>query len=342
MSFGGEGDISREHLGVSQPNKTKKKKSRRPIDFEDIPGFLSSTPKRITHDTHLLVVPFGTADLQPYYPNYRRPVSVSFTSQSLPPRRYKDLPLHVIRQARPLSTSRLSAGRTPSPSPSPTSTSPQLSTMRIRDSSSVHLDVVAGTPPLTQHYVHPGVSPTPTLTPTPSSTPTPDETSALAAGQRDIIGRVMIESSWYPSKDVARALKYSVRRFFTQTYHSRSEILNSIRQTMFNEFKKKEMGLTPLVPEVFKKTHVKRKENESDLDVWVEERAEQTFIEKLIAALQESERKRVVEQESMSTTIKQIKKQVLNLAHRPTSASSPIEGTDDDREDDDDYIDCTP
>ncbi|XP_049378012.1 uncharacterized protein LOC125842728 [Solanum stenotomum] len=178
---------------------------------------------------------------------------------------------------------------------------------------------------------------------------------------------------------------------------------------------KKEMGLTPLVPEVFKKTHVKRKENESDLDVWVEKRTEQTFyvnenldssaqmtpelssqiwtekvvggthngrfygrgsrnnvqrllsglegigssrqaeaidgvliaamstqIEKLTATLQESERKRVAEQESMSTTIKQIKEQVLNLARRPTSTSSPIEGTDDDREDDDDYIDCTP
>ncbi|WMV37655.1 hypothetical protein MTR67_031040 [Solanum verrucosum] len=30
-------------------------------------------------------------------------------------------------------------------------------------------------------------------------------------------------------------------------------------------------------PEVFKKTHVRKKENESDPDVWVEERAEQTF-----------------------------------------------------------------
>ncbi|WMV24320.1 hypothetical protein MTR67_017705 [Solanum verrucosum] len=80
--------------------------------------------------------------------------------------------------------------------------------MRIRDSSSEQSNVVAGTPPLTQHYVHPGVSPTPIPTPT----PTPYETSALAPGQRDRIDRVIIEpdgSSWYPAKDVVRALKDS-------------------------------------------------------------------------------------------------------------------------------------
>ncbi|KAG5581757.1 hypothetical protein H5410_052384 [Solanum commersonii] len=36
---------------------------------------------------------------------------------------------------------------------------------------------------------------------------------------------------------------------------------------------RKKLGRTPLVSEVFKKTHVKKKENELDLDVWVEERA---------------------------------------------------------------------
>ncbi|XP_049397343.1 uncharacterized protein LOC125861503 [Solanum stenotomum] len=39
----------------------------------------------------------------------------------------------------------------------------------------------------------------------------------------------------------------------------------------------KELGRTPIEPEVFKKTHVRKKENESDPDVWVEERAERTF-----------------------------------------------------------------
>ncbi|WMV09742.1 hypothetical protein MTR67_003127 [Solanum verrucosum] len=39
----------------------------------------------------------------------------------------------------------------------------------------------------------------------------------------------------------------------------------------------KELGRTPIKLEVFKKTHVKKKENESDLDVRVEERAKRTF-----------------------------------------------------------------
>ncbi|KAG5581199.1 hypothetical protein H5410_051826 [Solanum commersonii] len=61
MSSGGEGDRSRGHLGVSQPNKTKKKKSRKPIYSKDILGILPSSSECITHDTHLFVVPFGTS-----------------------------------------------------------------------------------------------------------------------------------------------------------------------------------------------------------------------------------------------------------------------------------------
>ncbi|XP_015169586.1 uncharacterized protein [Solanum tuberosum] len=41
----------------------------------------------------------------------------------------------------------------------------------------------------------------------------------------------------------------------------------------------KKMGHTPIEPEVFKRTHVKKKENESNSDVWVEERAKRTFNE---------------------------------------------------------------
>ncbi|XP_049405214.1 uncharacterized protein LOC125868656 [Solanum stenotomum] len=41
--------------------------------------------------------------------------------------------------------------------------------------------------------------------------------------------------------------------------------------------KEKELGRTTIEPEVFKKTHVRKKENKSDPDVWVEERAERTF-----------------------------------------------------------------
>ena len=70
-------------------------------------------------------------------------------------------------------------GRTPSP----IGTSPKLSAMKIRDSSSELFDVVAGTPLLTQHYVHPGVSPT----------HTPNVTSIVGPEQRDRIDRVIIE-----------------------------------------------------------------------------------------------------------------------------------------------------
>ncbi|WMV54291.1 hypothetical protein MTR67_047676 [Solanum verrucosum] len=62
-------------------------------------------------------------------------------------------------------------------------------------------------------------------------------------------------------------------------------------------------------------------------------------IAKLTAALAESERRRVAEQESMSETVQQIKEQVMNLARRPTT-SAPDDT--DDESDEDDYIDLTP
>uniref|UniRef100_M1DZN8 Uncharacterized protein n=1 Tax=Solanum tuberosum TaxID=4113 RepID=M1DZN8_SOLTU len=57
--------------------------------------------------------------------------------------------LGAIRRAQPLS-----AG-----TPSPTGTSPQLSSMRLGDSSSEQSDAMAGTPPLTKSFMHPDVSP---------------------------------------------------------------------------------------------------------------------------------------------------------------------------------------
>ncbi|KAG5581710.1 hypothetical protein H5410_052337 [Solanum commersonii] len=126
MSSGNDGDRHHEHLGVSQTKQAKKKKSRRPIDPEDIAGSISSALEHISHDTHLFAVSFGTADPRQYYPNYRQPVGASSTSQALPSRRYEDLPLQAIRRARPLSVG----------TPSPTGTSPQLSAMRLGDSSS--------------------------------------------------------------------------------------------------------------------------------------------------------------------------------------------------------------
>ncbi|WMV21104.1 hypothetical protein MTR67_014489 [Solanum verrucosum] len=120
----------------------------------------------------------------------------------------------------------------------------------------------------------------------------------------------------------------------------------------------------------------RKKENESDSYVWVEERAERTFNEfhqyvaenldssidmtpelstqnwkeKVIAAmsaqiaqltstLAESERRRVAEQQNMSETVQQIKEQVMNLARRPTT-SAPEDV--DDSSNEDDYVDLTP
>ncbi|KAK6773877.1 hypothetical protein RDI58_029116 [Solanum bulbocastanum] len=120
MSSGGDGDRHREHLGVCQTKQAKKKKFRRLIDLEDIAGSISSAPERISHDTHLFVVSFGT--------------------------------------------------------------SPQLSAMRLGDSSSEQSDAMASTPPLTQRFVHPDVSPSSTATP--SATPH-DTMHALAPGQKD-------------------------------------------------------------------------------------------------------------------------------------------------------------
>ncbi|KAG5572245.1 hypothetical protein H5410_062011 [Solanum commersonii] len=98
-------------------------------------------------------------------------------------------------------------------------------------------DAMAGMPPLTQRFVHPDVSPSSIAAP--SATPH-DTMSALAPGHKDRLGRVLIEpdgSSWHPAKDAAQTLKECVRRLYRQAYHSWSEIPNSIRQMMFNNFK---------------------------------------------------------------------------------------------------------
>ncbi|KAK6777670.1 hypothetical protein RDI58_024388 [Solanum bulbocastanum] len=62
MSSGDDSDSYHENLGVSQTKQAKKKKSRKPIDPEDIAGSISFAPERISHDTYLFVVPFGTVD----------------------------------------------------------------------------------------------------------------------------------------------------------------------------------------------------------------------------------------------------------------------------------------
>ncbi|KAK6793847.1 hypothetical protein RDI58_007300 [Solanum bulbocastanum] len=87
--------------------------------------------------------------------------------------------------------------------------------MRIGDSSSKQSDAMIGTPPLTQCFLHPGVSLSSTTAP--CATPD-DEMPDLAPSQKDKLGRVMIEpngSSRHPAKDAARALKDCVIRSFT-------------------------------------------------------------------------------------------------------------------------------
>ncbi|KAG5601019.1 hypothetical protein H5410_032389 [Solanum commersonii] len=198
MSSGGDSERHREHLGVSQTKQAKKKKSRRPIDPEDIAGFISFALKRINHDTHLFAVSFGTADPRQYYPNYRRPVVASSTSQALPLHCYENLPLQAIRRARPLSTG----------NPSPTGLEILVAAV----------DAMADAP--FSRFVHHDVSSSSTAAP--SATPH-DTMSALAPSQNDRLGRVMIKpdgSSWHRAKNAARALKECVRRLYTQAYHS--------------------------------------------------------------------------------------------------------------------------
>ncbi|WMV33055.1 hypothetical protein MTR67_026440 [Solanum verrucosum] len=215
--------------------------------------------ERISHDTHLFDVPFGTADPRAYYLNYRRPVSASSTLQALPIRRYEDLTLQAIRRPRPLLAGRISDG-TPSPTAAPSATQD-------------------------------------------------DEMPTLAPGQKNRL-------------EQAKKSRGSLKGGTLHTGGAKT--VGTITREM-----EKELGRTLIEPKVFKKTHVKKKENESDLDVWVEERAEQTFsglqdigssrqaealdgvqiaaisaqIAHLTSALAELERRRVAEQQSMSATV---------------------------------------
>ncbi|KAG5590875.1 hypothetical protein H5410_041389 [Solanum commersonii] len=156
MSSDGNGDRHHEHLG-----------SRRPIDPENIAGSISYVPEHISHDTHIFVVMFGTADPRHYYPNYSPPFGAFSTSRA-------------IRRARPLLAGTLY----------PIGTSPKLSAMRIGDSSTQQSDAMAGTPLLTQCFLHPHASPLSIARP--CATPD-DKMSALAPGQKDKLGRVTIE-----------------------------------------------------------------------------------------------------------------------------------------------------
>ncbi|KAG5604883.1 hypothetical protein H5410_026375 [Solanum commersonii] len=169
-------------------------------------------------------------------------------------------------------------------------------------------------------------------------------------------------SLWNSAKDVARALKECVRKLFTQTYHFWSEIPNSIRQAMFNEFKFKAMfeqakkatgslkggslytkgakTIGTITKEMSGLQGIRLPHQAKALD-GVQIVVMLTQIAQLTSALAESEKRRVAKQQSMGVTIQQIKEQMLNLARRPTT-SSPVEDTDNDSDKEDDFGDLTP
>ncbi|WMV20231.1 hypothetical protein MTR67_013616 [Solanum verrucosum] len=77
MSSVGDGDEHSEHLRVSQTKQAKKKKSRRPIDLEDIAGSISFVPEHINHNTHIFVIAFGIAST-----TLREPTFTSYSSST--------------------------------------------------------------------------------------------------------------------------------------------------------------------------------------------------------------------------------------------------------------------
>ncbi|KAG5575927.1 hypothetical protein H5410_056061 [Solanum commersonii] len=147
-------------------------------------------------------------------------------------------------------------------------------------------------------------------------------------------------SSWHLAKDATRALKDCVRRLYTHAYHSWSEIPNIICQVMFNEFKYVVENLDSSV----------QMTPELSTQIWTEKVVGgHTRVESMVEALEtittyigtgRVRAERVAEQQSMSATVQQIKKQVLNLARQPTT--SALEVTDDDSDEDDDFVDRTP
>ncbi|KAG5600503.1 hypothetical protein H5410_031873 [Solanum commersonii] len=210
----------------------------------------------------------GDANPRQYYPNYRRSVGASATLQPLPLRRYEDLPLQVIRRARPSS-----AG-----TPSPTGTSPQLSAMRLGDSSSEQSDAIAD-------YVY------------------------LEVEEKEL-GRTPIEPENDFHKYVAENLDSSIQLTLELSTHIWKE------KVVEGTHKGRCYGLGS-------RNYVRRLQSglkgigssrQAEALNGVQNAAMSDQIGKLTVALAESERKRVVEQESMSKTVQQIKEQVMNLA----------------------------
>ncbi|KAG5582719.1 hypothetical protein H5410_053346 [Solanum commersonii] len=111
--------------------------------------------------------------------------------------------------------------------------------------------------------------------------------------------------------------------------------LANLRRTMTSVNVEKEMRSTPLVPEVFKRTHVKKKENESDPDAWMEEkgrvydRGSRNDVRRLQSGL-----------EDIGSSCQVEALDVINLGRRPAT-SSFADDIDGESEEDNDFIDCT-
>ncbi|WMV50970.1 hypothetical protein MTR67_044355 [Solanum verrucosum] len=434
MTSGGDGDRYREHLGVGQTKQAKKKKSRRPIDPEDIAGSISFAPERISHNTHLFAVPFGMADPQLFV-------------EHDPYRQVLHLPQRFVHPD-------VSPSSTAAPSATPHDTMSALApgqkdrlgkvasykgccralkecvrklyTQAYHSWSeipnSIHQAIFNNFKTMCTWESRYNLVIGTTFERKASTRLFSWLKSVRDSGERPgwmlphvfaKLGQYWNTEKFKAISDQAKMARGSLKGGSLNTGGAKT--VGTIAREM-----EKELGRTPIEPEVFKKTHVRKKENEPDPDVWVEERAERTFndfhkyvaenldssvqlthelstqiwkekvvggthkgrcyglgsrndvrrlqsglegvgssrqvealdgvqiaamsdqITKLTAALAESERKRVAEQQNMSETVQQIKEQVMNLARRPTTSAPDDTDDTDDESDEDDYVDLTP
>ncbi|KAG5575838.1 hypothetical protein H5410_055972 [Solanum commersonii] len=119
------------HILLNCPKIQSYVKCHQAVTVIDIASILElaglSRLRRRSASTMILIyffVPFGTADPQQYYPNYRPDCFIYFTAIAFTA--YKDLPLQLFVESTTF------IGGTPSPS----GTSRRLSAMRLGDSSS--------------------------------------------------------------------------------------------------------------------------------------------------------------------------------------------------------------
>ncbi|KAF3627617.1 hypothetical protein FXO38_28663, partial [Capsicum annuum] len=266
---------SDDRVGPDKNSKsTAKKKSKTPINLDDIPGRLSSSHRCTPLYQEGLMSHLTLVILQIIMVPERQ-VCTSYDP-------------HTFRPPTDIGTSRLSSGTS-----SCRDSSPHLSGLWLRDSS--NSDAQTSTPLFSEPWILPRVASASGFAPPPPPPPPPvtNDTDAHLVGlvprDKDRLGRVFIEpdgSMWHPAlKEVNKEVRESVRRLFSQPWHSWMEIPEDHRQAMFEEFKalseqnkKSRASLKDgsLHTEGAKSVNVIVREmtNESDPDVWVEPRAE--------------------------------------------------------------------